>query len=247
MIVKTAAKILVVGVIYSMTVFIFLPGLFSSRCGPISAKQLSLGALRSIIQAHMLNTALCADDGILTIDDVRHDLAPFWYSRSVEPKYIPACRWNRQTSDIITISVFATGIILCVIVLTKRWLRNSLIILASMCIFIILIIVISRYFVGGFMRTSSYAFVDDYVLLPNTNWREPETARVDGVIAFEKHPWPRANRVVARNAWSVRVIKESEFQKILTQQPEAKRAWNNCLKAGECKTVEQLQFSGSVK
>lgn len=237
--VKTFAKLLAIAVLYSILVVLFVPGLFSSRCGPLSGRQMSRSLLNSIVHAHLLNAESSSEDGILTVEEIRSDLAPSWYSRSVEPRYAFANQWNRRVGDILKWSVLATGPALGAIVFTRRWARKVVIVMASMCALVALFSLISMYIVGGVTRTSSYAFVNDYVLVSNVDWRRWPSSPLDGIIAFEKTPWRGLWRVVAKNAWTIRILKESEFRKLLSQQPLAKRAWDECVAAGECTIIRR--------
>ena len=237
--VRTFAKLLAIAAFHGVLVVLFLPGLFSSRCGPLSGREISHSLLYSIVQAHLVNADSSRADGTLTIEAIRHDLAPSWYSRSVEPRYNWANQWNRRGADILTWCVLAIGPAIGAIVFARRWLRKLAIVMASLCILLALFLLISGYVIHGVMRTSSYAYLNDYVLVPSFDWRRWESASWNEIVAFEKNPWPRPRscRVVAKNPWTIRILKEGEFQKLLLEQPLAKRAWDECVAAGECTTI----------
>lgn len=238
-VVKTFAKLLAIAVFYGTLVVLFFPGLYSSRCGPVSGRIMSHSLLYSICQAHFLNVQSSSEDGTLTIEQIRPDLARSWYSRSVEPQRVSANRWNRKAADILPWSVLAIGPVLVTIVFTRRWLRKLAITLASVCALVTVGSLMSMYVVSSFRRTSSYAYLADYVLVPGVDWRRWESSPSEGIVAFEKKPWPRSLRVVARNPWTVRTLKERKFQQLLSEQPVAKRAWDECLAAGECTTIRK--------
>lgn len=237
--VKTIAKLLAIAILYSMLVALFAPAIFSSRCGALSGPQMSHSMLHSIVRAHLLNAESSSEDGTLTVEEIRPDLAPSWYSRSVQPQRALANQWSRRATDILKWSVLALGPAFIMIVLTRRWARKFLIVIASMCAVLVLFSLISMYVVAGFRRTSSYAFVRDYVLVSNFDWRRWASSPLDGIVAFEKKPWPGSRRVVARNPWTIRILREVKFQELLSQQPVARRAWDDCIAASECAKVSE--------
>lgn len=238
-VVKTIVKLIVIAVLYGLLIVLFLPGRGSSRCGPLTGRQLSRGMLNSIILAHVLNGDASAEDGTLTMEAIRPDLARWWYSRSLEPQYVRANRWSRRSLDILTWSVLAIGPALAMIALTRRWARAISIAMASICVLLVLFSLATAYIVGGFRRSLSYDFVDDYVLVSNVDWRQPLSGEWNGLIAFEKKPWPRSVRVIATSPGTIRIVKESDFQERLSLIPIAKRAWDDCIAMGECTTVAE--------
>ncbi len=237
--VRTFIKLVAIAALYGVLVVLLVPGIFSSRCGPLSGQEISRCLLDSIVQAHLLNAHSSSEDGTLTIDAIRHDLAPSWYSRSVAPRYDWANQWNRRAADIVGWCVLGIGPALGTIVFTRRWLRKLAIVMGLVCALLALFLLTSSYIVGGFMRMSSYAFVNDYVFVPGIDWRRWPESSWDKIVAFEKNPWPGSRRVVAKTADTIRIVKEHEFQQLLSQQPLAKRAWDACIESGECKKVSE--------
>lgn len=235
--VKTFVKLLAIAALYGVLVVLLVPGIFSSRCGPLSGREIRRSLLHSIVQAHLVNPHSSSEDGTLMIDAIRHDLTPSWYSRSLEPRYDWANQWNRRAADIVKWCVLAIGPALGTIVLTRRWLRKLAIVIGLLCALLALFLLISSYVVGGFMRMSSYAYMNDYVLVPGIDWRHGAESLWDKIVAFEKNPWPGRWRVVAKNVETIRIVKEHEFQQLLSQQPLAKRAWDACIESGQCTEV----------
>ncbi len=234
--VKTFLKLFSIAALYGVLVLLLSPGIFSSRCGPLSGRELSRSLLHSIVQAHLVTSHTNPEDGTLTIDAIRQNLAPSWYSRSIEPTYVWANHWSPRVGDIFMWSVLGIGPVLGIIVLTRRWLRKLAMAIALLCALLAASSFLGSYVIGGYRRTSSYAYVNDYVLVPGIDWRERARAESswDRIVAFEKNPWPESRRVVAINAETVRAIKEYEFQQRLLEQPLAKRAWDECVAAGDC-------------
>lgn len=237
--VRIFAKLLTLAVLHGVLFVLFYPGLFSSRCGPVSGRAISRSLLRSIVEAQLLNADSSSEDGTLTIEAVRHDLAPSWYSRGVEPRYKRANRWNRRGVDILTWCLLAIGPTIGTALFTRRWLRKLAIVMASLCILLAVFLLTSAYVVGAFMRTSSYAYLNDYVLVPSFDWRRWESSPWNRIVAFEKNPWPGSSRVVATGPMTTRILKEGAFQKLLLEQPPARGAWNECVAAGECTTIRK--------
>ncbi len=229
---KILAKLLAIAALYGIAISSFLWALRSSNGTPLSGRAFSCSLLHSIVQAHLGNADLSSEDGTLTVEDVRHDLKPSWYSRSVEPQYARMNKWCRHATDILRWSVLAIAPALCALLLARRWLRKLAIAMVLTCALLILFSLSSAFIVAGSMPTPSYAYLDDYVLVSGIDWQSSPSC--DKIVAFEKHPWAGRYRVVAKNAWMIRVLRESKFQALLSEQPLASRAWDKCLARGEC-------------
>jgi len=235
---KRFAELFAVALLYGAPLVFFVP-IISVRGHPLRARDMSRILLNSIVQAHIGNADLSPEDGTLAVDEIRHDLAPSRYSRAVARQHDSAIRWNRQATHVLKWCVFAVGPALVVAVLTRRWLRRLAIIIASICALGVLFSLIIMFVVGGVMRASSYAYVNDYVLVPSVDWRDYASSSWNKIVAFEKNPWPGAWRVVARNLFEVRVLREAEFQGLLSEQPVARRAWDDCIASGQCTKVSE--------
>lgn len=234
--IRTCSLLLGVAVLYVTLVFLFVPGMYCSQCGSPSPRMLSSMSLRSIVTAQAIQSNDAANNRVLSLAELKPHLTPKWYSRSMEPRYVSANRWNRRLGDLIRWPVFSIGPALALIVLARRWLRKLAIAMACLCALATLLLFLSIGYVGRGTRTLSYAYLNDYVLVPGIEWYIRSRSSPNPMVAFEKQPWPGGRRLIARGSSQIDCVRENEFQRLLMNQPDAKTAWDECVAASECST-----------
>jgi hypothetical protein len=232
--VRVIGSLVAIGAVYLALIYTFVPGIRCSQCMPIPARGFSQDRLHTIVMAYLANGDTKGVRGRLTIDDVRHDLTPSWYSRAAAPAYERSNRWNRKASTWFTGVVLVVGPALAVAVIYRRRVRKVALVIVLACVAVGVGLVMSAYSVQGYMRRSSYDYLEDYVVVPTIDWRDMAQSSWTSIAAFEKHPWQNWWRVVARTPSEVRIMKERDFQKLLSEQPAAQEAWLDCVAAGEC-------------